>query len=350
VPAGGGEALAISTERRDRGPKGEPSRTGTLRAFLYDAGGTDREVDLDEVSLDQVGKREILWIDAASMEDDITSELWQMLGFDEGTVDRAMRPAQRPSIEAFDSYFRVSLVVVDERNDTYEPVGLRALAGDRWIVTIHPPEFDLVESFNEPLKGETALGEMDGARFLAPLLNWLLNGYFHVVDELEEEVDDLDEKLLTKELEEDELLARLLQSRRRITRLRRMLGPHRDVISMLAQPDSKLFTNSDHSAESYQRLHERLETAMEAIDDVREMLIGSFEVFMTQTAQRTNEVMKILTVVSVLLLPAVVVAGVMGMNFKVGFFQHPGYFWVTIASMGLLAVVTLAIARWRDWI
>jgi magnesium transporter len=183
-----------------------------------------------------------------------------------------------------------------------------------------------------------------------PLLNWVLNGFSHIVAELEEEVDRLDEKLLTEELEEEELLAQLLQSRRRITRLRRTLGPHRDVMSMLAQPDSNLFTDSDRSAESYQRLHERLETVIEAIDDVREMLIGSFEVFMTQTAQRTNEVMKVLTVVSVLLLPAVVVAGVMGMNFKVGFFQHPGLFWATIAGMGLLAAVTLAIARWRDWI
>jgi len=73
-------------------------------------------------------------------------------------------------------------------------------------------------------------------------------------------------------------------------------------------------------------------------------------VFMTQPAQRTNDVMKVLTVVSVLLLPAVVVAGVMGMNFKVGFFEHAGLFWVTIAGMGLMAAVTLAIARWRHWI
>jgi magnesium transporter len=340
--------MAVSIQKRAR--TGTDQAEQTLRAFLYDANGSDREVDLDDISLDKLGKRELLWIDAGWPDEDMPNDLWTKLDFDQTTVERAMRPSERPSIEAFDTFFRVSLIVVDEHDHSYEPVGLRALAGENWIVTIHPPEFDLVESFNEPLKGETALGEMDGPRFLATLLNWLLNGYFHVVDDLEEQVDQLDEKLLTKELEEEELLAELLKSRRRITRLRRTLGPHRDVISMLAQPDSKLFTDSDRSPESYQRLHDRLETAMEAIDDVREMLIGSFDVFMTQTAQRTNDVMKVLTVVSVLLLPAVVVAGVMGMNFKVGFFDHPGLFWVTIAGMGLLAVVTLAIARWRDWI
>jgi len=341
--------MVVSIEKRAEKDK-DQSQGPLLRAFLYDADGSDREVDIDDVSLDKLDKRELLWVDAGTNEKDTPKDLWKKLDFDEATVERALRPSERPSIEAFDSFFRVSLVVVNEHDHSYKPVALRALAGENWIVTIHPPEFDLVESFNEPLKGETALGEMDGPRFLATLLNWLLNGYFHVVDELEEQIDQLDEKLLKKEMEEDELMAELLQSRRRVTRLRRTLGPHRDVISILAQPESTLFTDSDHSVESYQRLHDRLETAMEAIDDVREMLIGSFDVFMTQTAQRTNDVMKILTVVSVLLLPAVVVAGVMGMNFKVGFFEHAGLFWVTIAGMGLMALVTLAIARWRHWI
>jgi magnesium transporter len=342
-------ALAISIEKRT-GTGSDRGDGAILRAFLYDADGSDREIDVDDVSLDKLGKRELLWLDVGTTDKDIPGDLWRKLDFDDAAAERAMRPSQRPSIEAFDSFFRVSLVVVDERDHSFEPVGLRALAGENWIVTMHAQEFDLVKSFNEPLKGETALGELDGPRFLATLLNWLLNGYFHVVDELEEHVDELDEKLLTKEMEEEELLAELLKSRRRITRLRRTLGPHRDVIAMLAQPDSNLFTDSDHAAESYQRLHERLETAMEAIDDVREMLIGSFDVFMTQTAQRTNDVMKVLTVVSVLLLPAVVVAGVMGMNFKVGFFAHAGLFWVTIAGMALMAAVTLLVARWRRWI
>ncbi len=80
------------------------------------------------------------------------------------------------------------------------------------------------------------------------------------------------------------------------------------------------------------------------------MIVGSFDVFMTRTAQATNDIMKRLTIVSVLLLPAVVIAGIMGMNFEVGFFEQAWIFWVVIAVMVALAGATLYIAKGRNWL
>ena len=80
------------------------------------------------------------------------------------------------------------------------------------------------------------------------------------------------------------------------------------------------------------------------------MLIGTFDVHMTRTAQRTNDVMRVLTLASVVLLPAVVVAGVMGMNFKVGFFDDPDSFWIVVGVMIVLAITTIVVARWRRWL
>jgi Mg2+ and Co2+ transporter CorA len=60
--------------------------------------------------------------------------------------------------------------------------------------------------------------------------------------------------------------------------------------------------------------------------------------------------MKVLTLVSVLILPGTLLAGVMGMNFKLGLFTDDVYFWVVIAAMVLVAIVTLVVARMRDWI
>jgi Mg2+ and Co2+ transporter CorA len=71
---------------------------------------------------------------------------------------------------------------------------------------------------------------------------------------------------------------------------------------------------------------------------------------MTSTAQRTNDIMRLLTWVSVTLLPAAVLAGVMGMNFHVGLFDNPNMFWVVVGLMVLLALTTLVLARRRDWL
>ena len=66
----------------------------------------------------------------------------------------------------------------------------------------------------------------------------------------------------------------------------------------------------------------RLEQAIQGIDSIREMIVGAFDLYMTRTAQYTNDVMKVLTIVSVLLLPASLLAGIFGMNMLPEFFLH----------------------------
>ena len=89
---------------------------------------------------------------------------------------------------------------------------------------------------------------------------------------------------------------------------------------------------------------------MDAVDNTRDLVVGSFELFTTRTAQRTNDTMRVLTFFTVLLGSLAVLAGVLGMNFTVDFF-HSGAegFWITIASMAGLVVSATLFARWRRW-
>jgi Mg2+ and Co2+ transporter CorA len=145
------------------------------------------------------------------------------------------------------------------------------------------------------------------------------------------------------------LLKRLQSLRRRVRELRRALSPQREALALLSHPESELLTDS-RAVDDYQRLAGQLERALEAVDTAREMIVGSFDIFMTRTAQATNEIMKRLTIVSVLLLPGAVIAGIMGMNFKVGLFDVTWMFWVTLGLMALLAAGTLVVAKRKKWI
>jgi Mg2+ and Co2+ transporter CorA len=79
-------------------------------------------------------------------------------------------------------------------------------------------------------------------------------------------------------------------------------------------------------------------------------LLGTFDIYMGRAAQDANDVMKVLTLLSAVLLPAVVLAGVMGMNFKLPFFDEPGNFWAVVAAMVLFALGIVLAARSRRWI
>lgn len=71
---------------------------------------------------------------------------------------------------------------------------------------------------------------------------------------------------------------------------------------------------------------------------------------MGRVSQRANDVMKTLTLLSAVLLPAVVLAGIMGMNFAMPFFEDTGNFVIVIGAMVAMAVVIFGAARWRGWI
>ena len=106
----------------------------------------------------------------------------------------------------------------------------------------------------------------------------------------------------------------------------------------------------DESAERFRNLLSSYETSLQTARDTRASIVSSFDVVIARTGQRTNDVMKVLTLASVILLPGSLLAGVMGMNFKVGLFAHPALFWVVLGAIALIAVVTLATARAREWI
>ena len=89
-----------------------------------------------------------------------------------------------------------------------------------------------------------------------------------------------------------------------------------------------------------------MDAAREAKDSTR----GSFDLLVARIGQRTNDIMKLLTLVTVILLPASVLAGIMGMNFKLGFFDLTWMFWTVIAAMFAVAVLVLSVARSRRWI
>jgi magnesium transporter len=80
------------------------------------------------------------------------------------------------------------------------------------------------------------------------------------------------------------------------------------------------------------------------------LLVVSFDIYLGRASPGTHDVMKVLTLVSAIALPGIVLAGVMGMNFKLPFFDDPGNFWLVVGAMVVFAVAILGIARARDWI
>ena len=335
--------------RPDRATEDSTSAAGDsgTRIWLYDVDGEDAPIHVNPGEIPEPTDKQMLWVDVDLAVVDELAKLWDRLGIADRIAD-IDNSRERPQLHQHEGVTQLNIFAL-RVEPAFKTMALHCLVGTNWIVTLHEDEVNLVDEFNKPFHGETRLGALDGPSFLAMVLDWQLNGYFQAIDALQAEVDHLDEDLLQDAPDEDALLQQLLTLRRRVRKLRQTLAPHREILGLLSNPDSDLVVGVD-SSHHYERVSKRLERALDGVDTTREMIVGSFDIFMTRTAQATNEIMKRLTLVSVLLLPAAAIAGIMGMNFKVPMFEWPWMFWAVVGLMVSLATATLVTAKRRGWI
>jgi len=332
----------------------------SLHAYLYDAEGRDREIALDEVSLDQLGSESLLWIDIDDCNEAELGRVRELLSI--GREIWSEDQTGRSKLENYGDYFRFAVGTAPapqerELNDEApEPnqgakssVRVNFIVAERWLVTVHDGDVPALQRFREQDKTETLIGLLTGQALAASLLDWHLGEYFHHVSEIEEAVDLLDERVL-RETASRTLLGRMVALRRRVSRLRSLLVAQREVFYGLSRPDFALITDSG-AAPFYESLAVRFERAVDEVERTRGVVVGSFELFTSRTGQQTNDLVKVLTFLTAIVGFCAAIAGLMGMNFKLAFFDT-GLMGFTLVTGGLVVVALISVvyARYRKWI
>jgi Mg2+ and Co2+ transporter CorA len=333
---------------------------GRVRVTLYDADGADRELDATAIDAIALSERQLLWVDvdlgdeaaapdARADPHALLADLARRLGLgDRGArLLDALNGGAR--LQNVGDWFLVQVVAV-ERNGGLDFRGRRlAIAcGENRVMSIHHGAVDFIEQLREREYAETRIGSLSAEGFTASLLDWMVESYLHAVSDFEAAVDRLEVTILARTVN-PESLPELARLRRGASHLRRMLAPHRQVFGALARPD---FRPDDAGIvdRQFRALEQRFERAMAAVENTRELVVGSFELFTTRTAQRTNDTMRALTFVTVLLGSLAVIAGALGMNFRTPFFDTGDRgFWAAIGAMAGVVVLALGVGRWRRW-
>ena len=330
-------------------PESGPAR---LRVKLFDVDDGDCEIDADAIDLDALGEHQLLWVDIEDNRGEdtaaIVDQLIRTLRLEDG-ADALRALDGKPTLQNFDAWFLVEVVAVEcPAKLQFEGRGLAIVCGRNFVGSLHRGTIEFIDELHAREHGESRIGTLRAESFTASLLDWHVDSYLHAVSELEAEVDRLEVSLLSSTVYH-ECLPELARLRRGASRLRRMLSPHRHVFGSLARPDFR--PDEDGGAEKeFLALEQRFERAMDAVENARELVVGSFELFTTRSAQRTNETMRVLTFVTVLLGTLAVIAGAMGMNFKAPLFDSGATgFWVTVTAMGGISLVATLLARWRKW-
>ena len=320
-----------------------------LTVFVFDERESRREEDL-QPALDGLGEKALLWVALRDPSEAEVGAVREVFDLSEEQAQRLLEQPARASLVDAGEHLHVTLYVAsgEEGEPVLRPV--ECVLGPNWVVTSHEAEIEVLEEFRQRAEGGGQIGQLDSPTFVAAVADWVVASYFRAFQEVERELEELDAKVMAdipKNVADE--LTRLVELRRSIGTLRRALAPHREVIVAMAHPELDLLS-TEASAARFAALESRVTQAVDAAREAKESTRGSFDLLVARIGQRTNDIMKLLTLVTVILLPATVLAGVMGMNFQVGLFDLVWMFWAVIATMLAIAVIVLSIARAQGWI
>ena len=318
-----------------------------VRAFLYDAEGQDRRIELADIVVDELGDRQLLWIDVRDF--DQIEPLAANLAIAPDTVGRMTSAVKRAQLTFHTGYFHVNVVVANRTGLGYEPVSLDCIAGANWVLTVHEEPVEFLERFDERIRGDSQLGRLDAPSLIATFLHEHVAGFVREIEPIELELDRLDLEVMTGSVDDEAVFTRLVNLRRRLSQLRRLFASHREIYGLLVRPEFETLSDSD-AHDAFTSLADRSEHALLTLETTREMIVSSFEIYTTWTAHETNKVMKLLTVASVALLPPTLIASVMGMTSLPVALGTPRAFEISLTVMLVLVGSALIMARRRHWI
>jgi magnesium transporter len=219
--------------------------------------------------------------------------------------------------------------------------------GDRFLVSVHGADVDLAKAGHIRTGAGLAMGK--GADFLFyALVDYVVDGYFPVLDALAEEIDNLQDRVVARA--DQWTLERLFTLKRELLAIRRATSPAREIFNQLT--NREVGPIAEAHVVYFRDVYDHLIRVTDELDNYRELVAGTLDIYLTIVNNNLSVIMKRLTGVTVILAGVGAVAGIFGMSEAGSAFagSEAGGFWLVTMGVVVLAIAAAAFLRRIDWI
>jgi len=264
----------------------------------------------------KLDKTKVNWVNIDGLGDiELLKKLGAHFGIHPLALEDVLDTAQRPKVEHFTSHFFIvsEMIYFDDAEElAFEQVSL--FLGEYFVITIQEEcGHDVFEHVRSRLRAGRGYARKMKADYLAyALLDATVDQIFPVLEAVGDSIEDVEEDLLDKP--QRSTLKRLYESKRLLLHLRRASWPHREIFNTLIRDDTGLI---GHETQIFLRdCYDHTTQIIDIIESYRDLTAGLMDLYLSSLGFRTNEIMRVLTVVSVMFIPLTFLAGVYGMNFN----------------------------------
>jgi magnesium transporter len=323
-----------------------------IQSFVFSDGKlVASNLDSDALRLLRADKGLLIWVNlAAPTSEETKAILEDTFSFHPLAIEDCLSVSRYPKIEDYEDYlFLVMHAVAFNKEDQFRTTELDFFIGKSFLVTHHSEPLPIVASVIERIQKNPAAITRGIDRLAHFLLDTMVDAYQPVLNDLTSEVRSLEDQVFTSRTSQEEAIIREFRGRKReLSDLQQILRPQRDVVNRMARGEFKvirpvLLPYFRDLLSNYNRIDSTAAT-------LSDQLYLTLDVFLNKASYETNEIIKILTLLTAITTPTVLIGTWYGMNFKMPEYQQDYAYPIAIAVNVTFTVGLILWLKRKNWL
>jgi len=320
-----------------------------IRIFAHE-GGETRPVERIDPAWLSPSSAVVFWVDMTNPTDGDAKMLSDVFHFHPLAVEDALAASNLPKVESYGDYLYLILHRIDFHapEHCFRTHDVDFFLGRHYLVTIHSGESRSFEQIREICeRNARALGE-GAAALMHRIVDAMVDNYRPEIDELSERLDAIEADVFQKT--SPALARRILDFKRDVSSLRRVVQPQRDVVSRLARREFPFI--DEQTSFGFRDVYDHLVRLTDESMFFADRITSLLDAHLSQVSNNLNQVMKVLTVIATIFMPLTFVTGLYGMNVDLPHFGLGGLamFWLLMAIMVATVVGMIVFFHRKGWI
>ena len=265
-------------------------------------------------------------------------------------IEDCLASVQRPKIDRYDNHLFIVMHAAS-LNVNNEEAGSRELdffIGQRYLITVHMKPLNSISSCRRMCLSNPKIMEEGPSRLFYYLADMLVDNYFPILDILEKDIDDAESLMYKKQTSEN--VNRILQLKETVLTIRRFIGPQKELVISLTRGVYQPLISKKLTI-YFRDIADLLASINDTLDCYRDVLTNVLDGYASVSSSRLNDIMRVLTIISTIMLPLTLISGIYGMNFKNMpelAWEH-GYF-LTLGIMLTISIGMLTYFKFKKWV
>lgn len=322
-----------------------------IRVIDYD-GDHLEEKTISEIAktFDYQSKKTITWLNIDGLHNiPLMEEIANGFKLDKSILSDVMNTDSRPKVQEHENciYISIKMLQHDEKTDTINVENLSLVITKTILISFQERKGDVFEPIRERIRGQKRRLRTSGTDYLAfALLDIVVDNYIYILSVLGEKIESIEDTLLTNP--QQNIIDEINGLKRELNFLRKNINPAKEMIVALSKMESEFIDDVNHM--HYKELVNNISQAIETSDSYREILSDQLNIYHTTISSKLNDIMKFLTIFSVIFIPLTFIAGIYGTNFDVVPELHYEYsYFIMWGVMILVAISMLIYFRKKNW-